>query len=445
MEMERISAEPKIKVGICEGYGELRIILNGLCDLAGRLVSGPFRLVAAEGLITVLDEEGKTLLRQREILFRPTPGATFTIGDVTIGVAFHWERKQEETFLGDLRLIMTDDRKITAINEIGLEDYLASVISSEMNARAPEEFLKAHAIMSRSWLGAMVSREQKKTPSPAAVTLPAGERLRWYDREEHGDFDVCADDHCQRYQGLPEHHGGRAGAAVQATRGLFLTSDGEICDARYHKACGGLTEEFATAWEDKKVPYLTSVADGAINYPPLHGEEGASAWILASPPAYCNTCDPRTLENILPSFDRETESFFRWQVSYCREELEEIIASKAGVAIGNLTGLVPLSRGPSGRIFRLQLLGTKGSLIVGKELEIRRLLSRSHLLSSAFAVFVEGGSSRLPARFILRGAGWGHGVGLCQIGAAVMATQGRRAEEILGHYFRGASLHKLYG
>ncbi|MDP2268759.1 MAG: SpoIID/LytB domain-containing protein, partial [Deltaproteobacteria bacterium] len=323
-----------------------------------------------------------------------------------------------------------------------------SVIASEMSAAAPLEFLKAHAVISRSWLAAMLGQKDEKAPpaqqSEAAAGTPEREIVRWYGRGEHDDFDVCADDHCQRYHGLPVIQAGRAAAAVRSTRGLFLVHDDEICDARYHKACGGLTEDFATAWEDEKVPYLTSVSDGVSDYPPVRTEGEAERWLSSSPNAYCNTDDPAILLQILPSFDQETVDFFRWQVVYSRPELEKLIAEKTGRELGTLLDLVPLARGPSGRIFRLQILGRKASLIVGKELEIRRVLSRSHLLSSAFNVSVERDPAGMPLSFTLRGAGWGHGVGLCQIGAAVMATRGFNAPEILQHYFRGAYLQKLY-
>ncbi|HLE19409.1 MAG TPA: SpoIID/LytB domain-containing protein, partial [Syntrophales bacterium] len=249
---------------------------------------------------------------------------------------------------------------------------------------------------------------------------------------------------CQRYQGVGLSQGERAVEAVRATRGLFLIRDNEICDARYHKACGGLTENFAAAWEDKEVPCLSSVSDSAIKHPPVRTEREARNWILSRPDAYCNVADIQILQHVLPVFDQETDNFFRWQVEYSRTELEEIIGEKTEIDVGILHDLVPLMRGASGRIFRLQIIGSKGSVIVGKELEIRRLLSRSHLLSSAFIVSIERDSFNVPARFILQGAGWGHGVGLCQIGAAVMADSGFKAMEILLHYFSGASLKQLY-
>jgi stage II sporulation protein D len=339
---------------------------------------------------------------------------------------------------------VTDDGKLTVINQLGLEDYLESVIASEMNSLAPREFLKAHAVMSRSWLAAMLARQEKRPPPPPPSPAAGDEIRRWYGREDHDNFDVCADDHCQRYQGLPALSEGRAAEAVQATRGLFLVHDGEICDARFHKACGGRTEDFATAWEDKRVPYLTSVSDTDHPLPPLRAAADVEKWLRTAPDAYCNTNDLVVLQQILPAFDRETADFYRWQVAYTPTELARLIKAKTGRDLGEICELLPLARGASGRIYRLRITGTKSSLVVGKELEIRRVLSESHLLSSGFTVATEGGPAAIPRRFILRGAGWGHGVGLCQIGAAVMALKGRSAPEILQHYFQGATLRQLY-
>jgi stage II sporulation protein D len=442
-----ISVEPQIKVGICAGYEKVRIRFNGSFRLEGRPISGVINLWTEAGQLRGVEESGQELCFRQQILAQPEGDATFSISDVTIGVNFHWERRRQETFRGDLRALALSDNTLTAINEIGLEEYLVSVIASEMSAAAPLEFLKAHAVISRSWLAAMLGQKDKKAPArqlEVSAGPPEGEIVRWYGREEHDNFDVCADDHCQRYQGLPESQAERAAEAVSATRGLFLIHGDEICDARYHKACGGLTEDFATAWEDAKVPYLTSVSDSVSDYPPVRTDDEAEVWLHSSPDAYCNTSDRAVLRQILPAFDQETPDFFRWQIAYSRPELEELIAVKTGRDVGTLLDLIPLARGPSGRIFRLQIRGRKASFIVGKELEIRRALSKSHLLSSAFTVSVERDTDGIPQRFTLQGAGWGHGVGLCQIGAAVMATRGFAAPEILRHYFRGAALQKLY-
>jgi SpoIID/LytB domain protein len=368
-------------------------------------------------------------------------GSTFSLFNVTIGNRFHWERTEDQTFRGDLILCLRKEGTIVAINEIPLEDYLTSVISSEMSAAAPKEFLKAHAISARSWLLAALRRREKteETSIPAGeITQKKGEVIHWYDREDHDLFDVCADDHCQRYQGIMKIVSEQAEEAVRETHGMVITYQDEICDARYSKACGGLTEDFETAWDNKRVPYLGSISDSSVPHRPIRTEEEASRWILSAPEAYCHTKDERLLEKILPDFDRETKTFFRWTIEYSREELEEILREKSGFDFGTLQEIVPLRRGPSGRISRLKIVGSKRSMVVGKELEIRRWLSRSHLYSSAFVVTVEAD------RFTLHGAGWGHGVGLCQIGAAVMATRGFSAEEILRHYFRGVEIQKIY-
>jgi stage II sporulation protein D len=443
-----MTEEPKIKVGIIEQCRKVDVRFNGPYRLDNdRLLDGGFAVRVAECHIILYDAAGREVARQKEIRCTPLNDSTFTLFDVTIGVHFHWESKQEQTFRGDLRLILEKDETLVAINEILLEDYLASVISSEMSAEAPLEFLKAHAITSRSWLMAMLSRARKgkgaDTVSPVS-NRHMDEHIRWYDRFDHTLFDVCADDHCQRYQGVTRLISGKARDAVDATRGIFLVYNSEVCDARYHKACGGLTDNFENTWENTYIPYLTSVSDSAIPHNPIRTEAEAKRWILSNPEAYCYMTERSILQRILPSFDQETTDFFRWKVVYTRNELEDIIREKSGMDFGKLRNLTPLERGPSGRIMRLKIEGSKNTLTIGKELTIRRWLSRSHLYSSAFIVSVEPDSSGLPIRFILKGAGWGHGVGLCQIGAAVMALKGSHAESILKHYFRSAELKKLY-
>jgi stage II sporulation protein D len=443
-----ITDEPKIKVGIMERRREVRGTFNGSFHIHdGCLIAGDFHaLVEMDGVI-LFDKTGSQIARQKEIRCLPLSGSTFTLFDVTIGIHFHWERKQEQTFRGILRLMSDDKGTLIAINEIFMEDYLTSVISSEMNAEAPLEFLKAHAITSRSWLVRMLQLLwQAGAPDKreSAPTRYADETIRWYGREDHRFFDVCADDHCQRYQGITRLISENAREAVHATRGVFLIHKNDICDARYHKACGGLTDNFENVWEDIPVPYLTSVSDSALFHKPIDTELEAEHWIRTEPEAYCNTQEGSLLTQILPAFDQETWDFFRWTVIYGRSELEEIIREKSGLDFGDLLKLTPVERGPSGRIVRLKIEGSKKTAIVGKELEIRRLLSRSHLYSSAFVVSEERDASGLPTCFILHGAGWGHGIGLCQIGAAVMATKGYSAEDILKHYFRETRLQKLY-
>ncbi|HEX2966869.1 MAG TPA: SpoIID/LytB domain-containing protein [Syntrophorhabdaceae bacterium] len=270
------------------------------------------------------------------------------------------------------------------------------------------------------------------------------EIVKWYEQEDHDLYDVCADDHCQRYQGTTKVLSSRPVEAVQKTRGRVLIHNGEICDARFSKSCGGITEEFSTAWETKSVPYLTSISDSPVQYHAVVTEEDAVHWIRSEPDAYCNTVDEKLIEHILPGFDRETKSWFRWHVEYGREELEEILTESTQIDFGKLIEINPLSRGPSGRIFRLEIVGTKKRMIIGKELEIRRCLSRTHLFSSAFYVTRECDEDGSVRRFIFRGAGWGHGVGLCQIGAAVMASKGYSAEYILAHYFPGTQVYVIY-
>ena len=440
--------EPKIKVGILDGVFEVNGRFDGpFCIHDGSFLEGHFCARVESEHVVLIDAAGREVLRQKEIRCTPLNHSTFTLFDVTIGVHFHWQRKQEQTFLGFLCLIPDENKTLLVINEIFLEDYLSSVISSEMSAEAPLSFLKAHAITSRSWLMAMLNRSRKSGEPDEAFPVPPrqqGEFIRWYGRIDHRLFDVCADDHCQRYQGVSRLITTTAQDAVDATRGVFLVYNGDICDTRYHKACGGLTENFENTWEDTPVPYLTSVSDSTVLHHSVRTEADAERWILSSPEAYCNTADANILQQVLPSFDQETTDFFRWRVVYKREELENIIRKKSGIAIGNLLNLTPLARGPSGRICLLKIEGSEETITVGRELEIRRWLSLSHLYSSAFTVSVEREPSGLPTFFILNGAGWGHGVGLCQIGAAVMATKGYSEEKILKHYFRDAEIKKLY-
>jgi stage II sporulation protein D len=437
-----VKNEPKITVGIMDGLAEVSGRLDG--NFRGERygpVSGRFSAKAEAGRIVLLDEVHREICRFPLIRLTADKDSTFLLFNVTIGNRFHWERTEDQTFEGDLFLQLDKDGTLVAINEIPLENYLKSVISSEMNATAPTEFLKAHAILSRSWLLAALNRKKeiKDTPELAEQLIgKEGEVMRWYDRQDHDLFDVCSDDHCQRYQGITKILSKQAEEAIRETRGMAITYQDEICDARYSKACGGLTEEFDTAWDRKRIPYLASISDASVFHRLIRSEEEARRWILSEPEAYCNTKDEALLEKILPDFDRETKDFFRWRVEYSREELEEILREKSGFDFGTIKEIIPLQRGPSGRISRLKIVGSKRTMVVGKELEIRRWFSRSHLYSSAFIVTVESG------RLIFHGAGWGHGVGLCQIGAAVMASRGFSAEEILKHYFRGVEIKKIY-
>jgi stage II sporulation protein D len=379
-----------------------------------------------------------------------SPGAgRVTVHDVTIGKGFHWQRTQSQEFEGELQL-QSDLQGLAVVNELPLEAYLTSVISSEMSASCPSALLEAHAIVSRSWL---LAQPRGGTPAVAAASPPVApsaevEIVRWYDRESHANFDVCADDHCQRYQGATRAFSPAVFEAVRTTAGRVLVFEGEVCDARYSKCCGGMTEVFPTAWAERDVRYLQSVYDGPDTPRGfdlgLQDEAAAERWIRGQPEAYCRRSDPVFLAAVLPGFDQETRDFFRWEILYSREELEEIVHARVSRELGRLISLQPLERGPSGRIRRLRIVGEERSLVIGKELEIRRALARTHLLSSAFLVQPEDVHDGLPARFRLIGAGWGHGVGLCQIGAASMAERGASHETILGHYFRGSELGRLY-
>ena len=388
-----------------------------------------------------------------QLTFHPqSADASFSLSDVTIGVNFHWERKETQTFLGTLRFVVESD-KIVAINELPVEKYLESVISSEMSATSSLELLKAHAVISRSWLLAQMKKRREVAESGNnffSFTKKEDTLIRWYDREDHTLFDVCADDHCQRYQGITRETSDKARQAVAATGGQILQHDGEICDARFSKCCGGITERYRYCWEDIDKPYLMAVRDNAEGVetdavePDLTIEANAEAWIRQSPDAFCNTTDATILSQVLNDYDQETKDFYRWRVSYSQQELKELIANRLKMDMGDIVALEPLERGASGRISRLRIVGTKRQYIIGKELEIRRTLSESHLYSSAFVVEPHGDIDGVPERFDILGAGWGHGVGLCQIGAAVMSEQGYSYDKILLHYYRGAEIKKIY-
>jgi stage II sporulation protein D len=443
-----ISSMPMISVGLIANAQEVRGIFNGSFELPGSInIQGPFRIAFFDGQIVLFDHDDVEILRSEELHCCSLDEATFTVCDITIGINFHWERKEQQTFEGDLRIRLNDDGTCSVMNIIDLEHYLKSVISSEMSGQAPYELLKAHAITSRSWLVAMLERREKlrDVRSPARRSVEsADEIIRWYDREDHVSFDVCADDHCQRYQGITKIISDDVHRAIEESRGIVLVAGNEVCDARFSKACGGRTELFENCWEERSVPYLESISDSHKEYPPLDHEDDAARWITSSPDVYCNSTDTAMVQHVLPSFDQETTDFFRWKVEYSADQLEELLHSKSGIDFGTVTDIVPLRRGPSGRIVTLKIVGIKRTMIVGKELEIRRWLSQSHLYSSAFLVEIDRDASGLPVKFTFRGAGWGHGVGLCQIGASVMASKGFTAEQIVKHYFRGAELRKLY-
>jgi SpoIID/LytB domain protein len=403
--------EPNVTVGIVSAE-KIAFTLNAPYTAKGETLTGNQEVEFSEGGILWRGNQ------YRELTFTPQSNdASFSLHDVTIGVNFHWERKETQVFSGTLRLVVEAD-KIVAINELPVERYLTSVISSEMSASASKEFLKAHAVISRSWLLAQMEKRKQLDNGGGAFfsfVKKDDELIRWYDREDHTIFDVCADDHCQRYQGITKQSTPAAEQAISETRGQILAYGDEICDARFSKCCGGETEEFQYCWEDTPKPYLVSFHD-----------------------PYCNTSDKNILSQVLNDYDQETIDFYRWTVEYTQEELSELINRKLKDDFGTITDLIPLERGKSGRIWKLKIVGTKKTFSIGKELEIRRALSETHLLSSAFDVEKQGD------RFILHGKGWGHGVGLCQIGAAVMGEQGKTYDEILLFYYRNAEIKHLY-
>lgn len=446
--------EPKVHVGILS-EPRIEFILTTPYQIWGTCHNGVMTYhTIVHGKQTVSYADGRILWNNRAydtLRFDPLDESTdsFELPDVTIGINFHWERKENQRFQGALEFI-AENGKLTAVNIIRVEDYLTSVISSEMSATASPELLKAHAVISRSWLLAQIQKNKEITETRTgycASTQTDEELIRWYDREDHTRFDVCADDHCQRYQGITRASTDIVKQAVAATRGQVLTSDGKICDARFSKCCGGTFEEFQYCWEDIRYPYLTKQRDSKIHteLPDLTQETEADRWIRTSPEAFCNTTNKKILSQVLNNYDQETTDFYRWKVEYTQEELSSLILKRSGIDYGQITDLIPIARGTSGRLWKLKIVGTKCTLTIGKELEIRRTLSTSHLYSSAFVVDKKELSAEgIPGRFILTGAGWGHGTGLCQIGAAVMGEQGYKYDAILLHYYTGAEITKLY-
>lgn len=436
-------SQPVVNVGIMS-VEELNFNFCGTFSADGKTVAGEQTARAKDGKV---EFDGKLY---NEIVFVPTDEKChFTLKDVTIGVNFHWERREDQQFAGSLRLI-NEDGKVTAVNVIGVEDYLLSVISSEMSATASLELLKAHAVISRSWLLAQIEKNKNIIDSGekySAYTETDDEIVRWFDREDHTNFDVCADDHCQRYQGITRQTTDRVAQAIKATWGEVLYSEGKLCDARFSKSCGGVFEEFENCWEPVHYPYLVARRDSEnpMDFPDLSIEENAREWILSRPESFCGTTDKEILSQVLNNYDQETTDFYRWTVDYTQEELAELIHRRSGIDYGKIIDLVPVERGTSGRLFRLKIVGSKLTKTIGKELEIRRTLSPSHLYSSAFIIEKSGADSDgAPKHFTLRGAGWGHGVGLCQIGAAVMGNRGYDYRQILLHYFIGAEIRPLY-
>lgn len=442
MEQKLKRPQETLSVGIFS-QKEVKFIFNGNFVFAGQNYQGEYSATAQDGKVLFEGKQYDTIIFSND-----SDNGSFELKDVTIGVNFHWERKENQVFAGNLKLIVEKDC-VTAINLIGIENYLLSVISSEMSATASKQLLKAHAVISRSWILAQIQKNKELTQSKteySATVDTEDELIKWYDREDHINFDVCADDHCQRYQGLTRASTQAVREVIDETWGEVLRYDGKICDARFSKCCGGIFEEFQYCWENIKYPYLSKVRDSKTNteIPDLTNEENARKWILSSPEAFCNTSNKQILSQVLNNYDQETINFYRWEQDYRQKELSELILSRSGVDYGDIIDLVPIARGTSGRLWKLKIVGSKKTKIIGKELEIRRTLSTSHLYSSAFIVEKEGNKGGVPEKFRLIGAGWGHGVGLCQIGAAVMGEQGFKYDEILLHYYVGATIEKQY-
>ena len=444
-QMPKLQQEPIITVGIMHA------------ERIGFFFDSPFRCaefpnITFDGEYEVfLSEDGRVSFFEQQfdsLHFTPIEEQDYTsedgyfeLEDVVIGINFHWERKENQRFKGGLTF-MIENGKVVAINEIPTEAYIFSVISSEMSATASLELLKAHAVISRSWLlKPIIHNEHNATAVLEHRT--DDELIKWYERDSHELYNVCADDHCQRYQGITRARTENVRLAIEATRGLVLTSHGQICDARFSKSCGGVSELFENCWADEHYSYLERVIDSqqsTVNSQRLDltVEANAEAWIRGEYDSFCNTHDKEILSQVLNNYDQETTDFYRWKVEYTTEQLSELVARRSGIDFGTIVALEPVERGVSGRLTRLRIVGTKRNMVVGKELEIRRWLSESHLYSSAFVV------DKTENGFKLAGAGWGHGVGLCQIGAAVMGAKGYKYDEILYHYFVDSQLNVLY-
>lgn len=438
----QVDAQPDVSVGIVSG-SQIRFRLDAPYLVEGTLAEGEQTVAFVEKSI---HWKGKCY---QELTFMPQQSdASFSLFDVTIGVNFHWERKETQTFQGRLKFIVNED-KVCAVNELPVESYLESVISSEMSATSSLELLKAHAVISRSWLLVQMQNRKDnhgKSKSMSSEMPTEGELIRWYDREDHTLFDVCADDHCQRYQGITKETSPQVAEAIRQTKGQVLLYDGEICDARFSKCCGGETEEFQYCWENLRKPYLVALRDATHDEAlQLNVEADADRWIRSNPESFCNTHDVKVLSQVLNNYDQETSDFYRWRVEYTQEQLQMLITEKLEIDFGHIIDLIPMERGTSGRLSKLKIIGDRKTLVIGKELEIRRALSKTHLYSSDFVVdALDRNEQGIPQQFVLIGAGWGHGVGLCQIGAAVMGERGYNYNEILLHYYKGATIEQIY-
>lgn len=445
-----MSKVPFLNVGI-QARKSIEFTLKGeYKNSCGLTISGRFIATRfAKSFINLLKDDGEEIIIRTGLELMPqSDDAVLTLHKVTIGIDFHWQREEDQVFKGGLRLLV-EGEMVRVVNVVSIEDYLQSVISSEMSATSSLELLKAHAVISRSWLLAQIEKNKKlkrKSRTYQSLYQTEDELIKWYDREDHKNFDVCADDHCQRYQGISKASTPAVENAVMATQGQVLMSDNVICDARFSKCCGGKVEQFENVWEPVNHSYLQTFADNNTNPQGLdlnlRDEDNARTWILNSPDAFCNTNEKEVLSQVLNDYDQETNDFYRWQVDYSQSELSTLIKKRTGIDFGMILDLKPVERGDSGRLIKLQIIGDKKTMIIGKELEIRKALSESHLYSSAFVIEKKETNGELI--FSLKGAGWGHGVGLCQIGAALMGAKGYDYKAILMHYFRGAELKQKY-
>ena len=445
-----MKTQPKINVGILASH-KLHFAFTGAFKYNDSEVSsGEFTATINDGQVVVEDDSGIQKVAGSFLFIPNSFNSVFELQNVIIGVDFHWEQQENQRFKGALKLI-PENGKVRAVNQIDLEEYLESVISSEMSATSSPALLKAHAVISRSWLLAQIEKTKSLQAGGGLYQTShetSDEIIRWYDREDHHNFDVCADDHCQRYQGITKIHSEKALKAVAETFGEVLFYEKKICDARFSKCCGGVAESFENVWEPVVHPYLTKVVDNSetpenFNLD-LENETNAENWIRNHPPAFCNTTNQKVLSQVLPDFDQATTDFYRWKVEYTQKEISELVKKRSGIDFGEIVKLEPVERGVSGRLIKLKITGTKKTLTVGKELEIRKWFSKSHLYSSAFVVDHLETKNGIPQKIVITGAGWGHGVGLCQIGAAVMGEKGYSYKEILKHYFKGAELKKYY-
>jgi SpoIID/LytB domain protein len=445
-----MKTQPKINVGI-SAHEELHFSFTGSFKFGDSDVSsGEFVARIRDGKMVVEDDSGIEIAAGSFLFYPNSFNSIFELKNVTIGVNFHWEQQENQRFKGSLKLI-PENGKVRAVNIIDLEEYLKSVISSEMSATSSPGLLKAHAVISRSWLLAQIEKTKSFQAGGGLYQTSHetdDEIIRWYDREDHNNFVVCADDHCQRYQGITKIHSEKALRAVTETFGEVLVYHEKICDARFSKCCGGISENFENVWEPVVHPYLTKIIDNPeapANFNlDLENETNAESWVRNNLPAFCNTTDKNILSQVLTGFDQATTDFYRWKVEYSQPEISELLKKRSGFDFGEIVKLEPVERGVSGRLTKLKITGTKRTLTVGKELEIRKWLSKSHLYSSAFVTDHLEIKNGIPQKFVLTGAGWGHGVGLCQIGAAVMGEKGYSYKEILSHYFKGAEIKIIY-